>query len=94
MKGLARLRERYRVRPGYWFAPKMFGLGAVPVTWQGWAATLVFVALAVVIAMLAEHRSDIWIILLIPLILGFIGLSRAKTDGGWRWRWGYGENEK
>ena len=29
-----------RVRPGYWFRPKRFGYGAVPATWQGWAATL------------------------------------------------------
>ena len=33
-----------RVREGYWFAPKRYGYGAKPVTWQGWAVTLGFAA--------------------------------------------------
>jgi len=24
----------------YWFKPKQYGYGAVPVTWEGWALTL------------------------------------------------------
>src|SRR3546814_1999042 len=31
-----RLAKWYHVREGYWFAPKLFGYGATPVTWQGW----------------------------------------------------------
>lgn len=76
------------VRPGYWFKPKSFGWGAVPVTWQGWVATLVFVAIAATIANLAEHRSRIWLILLAPAVIGFLWLCWRKTDGGWRWNWG------
>lgn len=84
----ARSRSRYSVRPGYWFAPKAFGWGAVPVTWQGWVVTLVFIAAAAMIAKTGEHRSPVWLGLLVPVVLGFIAICWAKTDGGWRWRWG------
>ncbi|RYE02017.1 MAG: hypothetical protein EOP61_09625 [Sphingomonadales bacterium] len=85
---VARLRDWYRVRPGYWFAPKAYGLGAVPVTWQGWLLTAGFVLLALLIAGIAQQRSPAWLALLAPLTIGFVGLCWAKTDGGWRWRWG------
>ena len=85
---LGALRARYRVRPGYWFKPKLFGWGAVPVTWQGWAATLSFVVVAALIANLAEHRSPVWLWLLVPVVLPFIALCWVKTDGDWQWRWG------
>lgn len=88
MVNTRRIRDWYRVRASYWFRPKMFGWGAVPVTWQGWAATLAFVAVAAAIAYLAEHRSEIWLLLLAPIVLAFIWLCWAKTDGEWRWRWG------
>ena len=38
------LKRWYHVPDGYWFSPKRFGLGATPVTWQGWALTLGFCA--------------------------------------------------
>jgi hypothetical protein len=31
-----------------WFAPKAYGYGFTPITWEGWLATLVFVLLVVV----------------------------------------------
>jgi len=91
---LGQSRDRRRVGPGYWFAPKKFGFGAVPATWQGWVATLVMVLAAALIANLAEHRSPVWLALLAPLLIGYIGLVWAKTDGGWRWRWGKGDDSK
>ena len=78
----------YSPRPGYWFVPKRFGWGAMPVTWQGWTATFVFVALAAVVGNLAEHRSAVWAALLVPLVLAFLWLCWVKTDGDWSWRWG------
>lgn len=83
-----RLRGRYSVRPGYWFAPKAFGWGAVPVTWQGWVTTLAFVCIAAAIANIAEHRGPVWLVFLAPLIAVFIWLTWSKTDGGWAFRWG------
>ena len=83
-----RLIKPGKVRPGYWFAPKAYGLGAVPATWQGWLATALFVLVAGIIANIAQYRSEVWLWLLAPLTLAFIGLCWAKTDGGWHWRWG------
>lgn len=83
-----RLLRPGKVGPGYWFVPKAYGWGAVPATWQGWLATSLFVLVAGLIAKLAELRSPVWLALLVPLILGFIGLCWAKTDGPWAFRWG------
>ena len=32
-----RVCDWYKIRDGYWFAPKLYGYGATPVRWQGWA---------------------------------------------------------
>ena len=74
------------IRPGYWFAPKLFGWGATPVTWQGWAATIGFVAGMLAIQTLPGTLSRL--VLSILLIAGFLLLARIKTDGVWKWRWG------
>jgi len=84
-----KLRRRYTPRPGYWFVPRAFGWGATPATWQGWAATMALIAMAVPIAMLAENRGRVYLALLAPLILGFVWLAWTRTDGEWRWRWGF-----
>ncbi|MBB4100174.1 hypothetical protein [Sphingomonas kyeonggiensis] len=78
----------FRVRPGYWFRPKKFGFGAVPVTWQGWVATLVFGALVGLLVNFATHRDRMWLVLLVPLVVAFLWLLAIKTDGEWRFRWG------
>ncbi|MGK6354782.1 hypothetical protein ACMGDH_06095 [Sphingomonas sp. DT-207] len=77
-----------RLRPGYWFRPKRFGLGAVPASWQGWLLTLVVLVCGILLGRLAEQRGPIWLALLVPLFVGFIVLAWIKTDGEWRWRWG------
>ncbi len=82
------IRDWYRAAPGYWFRPKLFGWGAVPVTWQGWAATLGLIVLAVPLGWLAETRGPIFLALLIPMVAAFVYLCWAKTDGDWKWRWG------
>ena len=81
------IRDAYRVRDGYWFAPKMFGLGATPVTWQGWALLVGFVAavLAVVASPIGDVAKGIVVAVLIATL---IYISWRKTDGGWGWRWG------
>lgn len=81
-------RDAASVRPGYWFRPKRFGFGAKPVTWQGWAATLLFGAAAGLIVNFATHRDRLWLVLLVPLIVAFLWLVAVKTDGEWRFRWG------
>ncbi len=84
----ARFKERHSVRPGYWFRPKRFGLGAVPVTWQGWAATFAFVAVLGVIVNFANHRDRLWLLLLLPVVGAYLWLIASKTDGEWGFRWG------
>ena len=82
------LRDWYRAAPGYWFRPKLFGWGAVPVTWQGWAMTAVFVVLTSAVMRLGAEDNRALLALLAPLIVSFVLLCRAKTDGAWKWRWG------
>ncbi|MES2443148.1 MAG: hypothetical protein V4574_09985 [Pseudomonadota bacterium] len=82
------IRDWYRARPGYWFRPKLFGWGAVPVTWQGWSLTLAVIAAAWPITRLAARYGFAPLALMIPLLIGFVWLCHAKTDGAWRWRWG------
>jgi len=77
-----------RIRPSYWFKPRMFGYGATPVTWQGWALTIGY---AVAVVLLANHLGrthPLYLWLLLPITLALLWVSWAKTDGGWRWRWG------
>jgi MFS superfamily sulfate permease-like transporter len=74
------------VRPGYWFAPKLFGWGATPVTWQGWLVTAVFVVVLIGISRGLEGPAR-WLSLLLAIV-GFTTIIWRKTDGGWRWRWG------
>ncbi|HVJ02329.1 MAG TPA: hypothetical protein VM662_09115 [Sphingomonas sp.] len=80
--------SRPPIRPGYWFRPKRFGWGATPASWQGWVATVVMVVLAALLGNAAEHRGPVWLVLLFPLLAGFIWLVWVKTDGDWSWRWG------
>jgi hypothetical protein len=71
-----------------WFAPKRYGYGATPITWQGWALTLGFVAIAMVLARKFAHRPVELIAALAPLLVAFIVICARTTRGGWRWRWG------
>ncbi|MDH5454414.1 MAG: hypothetical protein OEX14_13745 [Paracoccaceae bacterium] len=86
-----------------WFKPKTYGYGASPANWKGWAATVGFLVIELVL---------VWVLLLRPILtsgeptfgqiivwafcsgaltIGFIWLTKAKTDGAWRWRWGKGD---
>lgn len=81
------LRDWYRVQPGYWYTPKLFGFGVVPVTVAGWALVLGYVA-AMVAAMAALPGDLLRIAVGAPLTIAFVWLTWVKTDGSWRWRWG------
>ncbi|QNQ12109.1 hypothetical protein [Sphingomonas alpina] len=81
------IKRAYQVREGYWFAPKLFGLGATPATWQGWVLTLAYSA-----AMLATLRLLPGlvprIIVCLALTAAYVSIAARKTEGGWHWRWG------
>jgi hypothetical protein len=78
----------------YWFKPKRYGYGAVPVTWQGWTFTLGTVAAMVAVSFylrLAERHYWALAVLIAFDVLALVALfvvSRRKTEGGLRWRWG------
>ena len=72
-----------------WFAAKRYGYGAgLPISWQGWAVMLGFLAFAFVDAFLFATRPLILIAILIPAIAVLLVITARTTRGGWRWRWG------
>ncbi|MFL6782830.1 MAG: hypothetical protein ACJ8FE_03250 [Sphingomicrobium sp.] len=72
-----------------WFAPKRYGYGAsLPISWQGWAVMLVFIAAVGAIAFLFGDRPVVLVALFVPLALLLILITARTTRGGWRWRWG------
>lgn len=75
-----------------WFAPKRYGYGAGrPVSWQGWALTIVFLAVAVGLAIELAERPMALLAALVPMVVVFVVITARTTRGGWCWRWG--ENE-
>lgn len=73
------VREFYHARPGFWFRLKMYGWGATPVTWQGWALTLGFVALLV--ALVTAFEPTFALLFALPVTTSFVLLAWRKTDG-------------
>jgi hypothetical protein len=73
-----------------WFAPKRYGLGAgLPITWQGWVATLLYVAIMIGAGLLLVERSPLAFASIVLAATAIFLLITAKTTrGGWRWRWG------
>jgi hypothetical protein len=72
-----------------WFAPKRFGYGAgLPISWQGWALTLAFSAVAIGLAILLQRHPLQLIAALVPLTAVLLVICARTTRGGWRWRWG------
>jgi len=74
-----------------WFAPKRYGIGSVPVTWQGWAITIGFVVLLLALVVTLRRQPIQLFAAVIPLFTVFVVISARTTRGGWRWRWGEDE---
>jgi len=71
-----------------WFAPKRYGYGATPITWQGWAITIGFVGIFSALALVLGRHPIQLIAALVPVLAIFIVICAKTTRGGWRWRWG------
>ena len=83
-----------------WFAPKTYGYGATPITWEGWALVVAFVAAIVLAAWFLIVRPALagtvpsilaviaFIIIDAVLVGGLIITSKAKSSADWHWRWG------
>lgn len=73
---------------GAWFAPKMFGYGAgLPVTWQGWLVTLIYIGIVGGAAMTLEDRPLPLMSIVVTVTILFVVVAAKKTRGGWHWRW-------
>jgi hypothetical protein len=71
-----------------WFAPKRYGYGASPISWQGWALTLGFAAIAILLSVKFAGRPVKLFAVLAPFLIAFTVICARTTRGGWRWRWG------
>jgi hypothetical protein len=72
-----------------WFAARRYGYGAgLPITWQGWAVTLGFLAIAGACAKLLKSKPLVTLAIMVPVFCAFVVIVARTTRGGWRWRWG------
>lgn len=72
-----------------WFAPKRYGFGpGLPISWQGWALTILFCLVVAGLVLALKHRPAALIAAVIPPILAFTVIGCRTTRGGCRWRWG------
>jgi hypothetical protein len=72
-----------------WFAPKRYGYGSGrPISWQGWALTAAFVAIAIGVSVRLKDQPLKLIAIMIPVTVVFCVICARTTRGGWRWRWG------
>jgi len=72
-----------------WFASKRYGYGSgLPISWQGWALTLAFLALVLGLGLSLSDRPLKLLAVLAPLTIAFMLICARTTRGGWRWRWG------
>jgi hypothetical protein len=74
-----------------WFAPKRYGLGATPVTWQGWTLTLGLVGILILLSRTFAGRPILLFAAAVPLVVAFVVIVARTTRGGWHWRWGEDE---
>ena len=87
----------------YWFKPKRYGYGVVPVTWQGWAVSLVSLSIMMWLTVVlivrpqsAGHQPEpamvaLWAVLVGVILSASMRIACAKTKGEWKWRWGQRE---
>jgi len=84
---------------GLWFKRRMFGLGWVPIRWQGWVVTLLYIIGLVSIFNEVDGRSrsasDTLISVAIPFIIltAFLIIICYKTGEKPMWQWGKRKSE-
>ena len=72
-----------------WFSAKRYGFGSgLPISWQGWAVTILYLAVVLGSAILFDDRWRPLSATVIPATLMFMLVCARTTRGGWRWRWG------
>ena len=79
----------------YWFAPKRFGYGLTPISWEGWLATLIFIGIIVGIGhslglyevVVSDNRIYLFIGAIAAVSILFLLWAKEHTDGKLKWRW-------
>lgn len=90
--------DYFRNNPNrYWFKRKIWGWGWVPVTWQGWLTTLLYVALILLLVLNREEpipgnpdSGSNFLVLGLPIILltvAYIFIAYKKGEKP-KWQWG------
>jgi hypothetical protein len=81
----------------YWFAPKQYGIGYSPASWEGWLVTALFVGLLVgsihlLRMLMAGHPTgQIQMLTTLTALVEtalFLLLVAMRTEGSLHWRWG------
>lgn len=81
----------------YWFIPKPYGYGCVPISWEGWVLTFVYVlcllgsayAYSFFSPQYLTWSSAIQFVLDIAIFTTlFLMLAKRRVRGGLQWRWG------
>ena len=81
----------------YWFAPKQYGYGYVPISVEGFIATLIVIGIGIFLAEVNNFFNsaeitfqDSLFFVLEILIVGFIFLKifERKCKGKLKWHWG------
>lgn len=82
-----------------WFRPKSLGVGAVPISWEGWAMTLGLIAYVVGLAVVFEPRAFpggapielgpllTWGGLTIGGVVIYMIVAWNTSSEPWYWRW-------
>lgn len=76
-----------------WFKRKIYGWGWVPVTWQGWLITILYVGLLAAFALTIDETSparEVAFTFAIPAVLltiAFIRIAYKKGESP-HWQWG------
>ena len=81
----------------YWFRPKTYGWGYVPISIEGWIATFAILAVGIFLAYINNIFNplkitvrDGFLFTLEIIVLGivFVKLLEKKCKGKLKWRWG------
>jgi hypothetical protein len=79
-----------RSPPKYWFPAKRYGWGwGPPITWQGWAVMIAWMAATTVGAVLLAGRAHwVWYAVFIAVMVFLLTAICAWKGEKPRWRWG------
>ncbi len=80
-----------------WFVPKSYGWGLVPISWEGWLVTGLFVVIVLAFAYLNDIFSSEtvsvenylhYVLDLFLLIIALLYFCIPRTEGKVQWNWG------